>query len=83
MPLFPYIPYVDLLAKVGLCSALLVGCQGGSSLAEIGACSLNERLDRSDDTGGVLALEGFGLESLDDVVEDLCGLREDGLVLPR
>jgi hypothetical protein len=44
---------------------------------------LNERLDRSDDAGGVLALKGFGLESLDDVVEDLCGLREDGLVLPK
>jgi hypothetical protein len=69
------------LAKVRLSGALLVGCQGSSNLCKVGICGLDEGLDGRNDSCGCLALEGFGLEGLDDKGEDLGGLREDSLVL--
>ena len=57
--------------------------KGRRGLTKVGAGSLDERLDGGDDAGGGLTLEGLGLEGLDDVVEDLSGLGEDGLVLSR
>jgi hypothetical protein len=69
------------LAKVRLSGALLVGCQGSSNLCKVGICGLDEGLDGRNDSCGCLALEGFGLEGLDDKGEDLGGLRKDSLVL--
>jgi len=62
------------LAEVGLCCALLLRCQCGSRLAEVGVCGLDEGLDGCYNACCGLALEGFGFEGLDDKVEDLGGL---------
>tara|TARA_R110002003_G_scaffold115_4_gene9963 strand:+ start:2613 stop:2921 length:309 start_codon:yes stop_codon:yes gene_type:complete len=78
----PYLPVqlsrhpeaTERLAEVGLCGALLLGCQGGSSLCEVGVCCLDEGLHRCNDTRSSLALQGLGLEGLDDEGEDLGGL---------
>jgi hypothetical protein len=57
-----------------LCGALLLGCQGGSGLCEVGVCCLDESLHRRKYTRSSLALQSLGLEGLDDEGEDLGGL---------
>jgi hypothetical protein len=60
---------------------LRLGTEFGSDLRGIDAREAEELLGGGDDAGGGLALEGFGLEGLRDVYEEVGGAGDDGRVL--